>query len=318
MSFSIIGTGSACPETVKTNLDLSAIVDTSDEWIKTRTGIARRHILTSETLTDLAVLAAERAMEDAGVSAQELDLIICSTIRGDFMTPSLACILQAKLKATCPAFDINAACSGFVYALDSALGYFVRKKVKKVLIVSAEAMSKMLDWTDRATCVLFGDGAGAVILSEGNDLLSIKLTCVGSDRLSIPNVEGCCPYSTVEGRPAYLAMQGQEVFKFAVNAIMNDIRDILAEAGLTETEVDHVLLHQANIRIIETAKNKLKIPKEKYHTNIEEYGNTSSASVPILMDECARKKMFNKGDILVMSAFGGGLTTGACLVRWNK
>ncbi len=318
MSFSIIGTGSACPDTIKTNKDLSEIIDTSDEWIKTRTGIARRHLLTDETITDLAALSAERALKDAGTTAQELDLIICSTIRGDYMTPSMACMLQARLGAACPAFDINAACSGFVYALDNALGYFERRKVKKVLIVSAEAMSKMVDWTDRATCVLFGDGAGAVVLSEGNDYLSGKLTAVGSDLLSIPGTEGCCPYSNAEIRPSYLSMQGQEVFKFAVNAIMKDIRDVLNEAELTEDDVDHVLLHQANTRIIETAKSKLNISKEKYLTNIEEYGNTSSASIPILLDEYARKGMFKKGDILAMSAFGGGLTTGACLVRWCK
>lgn len=318
MSFTIIGTGSAYPLCVKTNDDLSKLVDTSDEWIKTRTGISRRHICTTETLTNLAVKAAESALKDAGITAKELDFIICSTVRADNMTPSLACSVQKHLDAGCPAFDVNAACSGFIFALDVALGYFERKKAKKILVVSGETMSKLSDWTDRATCVLFGDAAGAVVLSEGDDVLSIKLTSLGNEMLVIPNVEGNCPFSLNSAREPYLNMQGQEVFKFAVNAIATDIKDVMNEAHITKEEIDHILLHQANIRIIEAAKNKLKIAKEKYLTNIDEYGNTSSASIPLLLDETNKKGLLKKGDILALSAFGGGLTTAACIIRWNK
>ncbi len=321
MSFTIIGTGSAYPSCVKTNDDLSKLVDTSDEWIKTRSGISRRHICTEETITDLSVKAALSALENAGISAQELDLIICTTVRGDYFTPSLACLVQMHINAKCPAFDVNGACTGFIYALDVALGYFARKKAKKILVISAETMSKMIDWTDRATCVLFGDGAGAVVLSEGDDLLSIKLTADGNDKmLLIPSVEGDCPYSLHKEnkKNSYISMQGQEVFKFAVNAICADLKDVIEEANLTEEDIDYVLLHQANIRIIESAKNKLNISKEKYLVNIEEYGNTSSATIPILLDESNKNNLFKKGDILAFSAFGGGLTTGACIIRWNK
>ena len=318
MSFSIKGTGSSYPKKVVTNDDLASVVDTSDEWIRTRTGISERRICTYETLSDLVFQAGKAALEDAGLKADQIDLIICSTIRADTITPSMACILQERLGAICPAFDINAACSGFIYAMDVALGYFARGKAKNILIVSAEAMSKLVDWTDRATCVLFGDGAGAVLLSEGKDLLSIKTTAVGSDLLMIPNVEGNSPFSEQVETAPYLAMKGQEVFKFAVNAICNDLKDVIQEAGLQESDIDHVFLHQANQRITNTAKKCLEIKANKYHENIDRFGNTSSATIPVMLDEINKAGMLKDGDLLAMSAFGGGLTTGACVIRWNK
>ncbi len=318
MSFTIKGTGSSYPKRVVTNDDLASVVDTSDEWIRTRTGISERRICTDETLSDLVFEAGKAALEDAGLKADEIDLIICSTIRADTITPSMACILQERLRATCPAFDINAACSGFIYAMDVAIGYFARGKAKNILIVSAEAMSKLVDWTDRATCVLFGDGAGAVLLSEGEDLLSIKTTATGRDLLFIPNVEGNSPFSEqVESEP-YLAMKGQEVFKFAVNAICDDLKDVIHEAGFQESDIAHVLLHQANQRITNTAKKCLKIDPDKYHENIDRFGNTSSATIPVILDEINKAGKLSNGDLLAMSAFGGGLTTGACVIRWNK
>lgn len=191
MSFQILGTGSAHPACSQTNDDLSAFLDTSDEWISTRTGIKSRYVCTTETISDLAVEAGRAALRDAGVEPEELDLIICSTIRGDYITPALACVVQNRLGATCPAFDINAACSGFVYMLDVAAGYFARKRVKKVLLIAAEEMSKLLDWKDRRICVLFGDGAGAAVLGEGDGLRSIRITTSGNmDVLRIPNVQG--------------------------------------------------------------------------------------------------------------------------------
>ncbi len=318
MSFQILGTGSAHPACSQTNDDLSAFLDTSDEWISTRTGIKSRYVCTTETISDLAVEAGRAALRDAGVEPEELDLIICSTIRGDYITPALACVVQNRLGATCPAFDINAACSGFVYMLDVAAGYFARKRVKKVLLIAAEEMSKLLDWKDRRTCVLFGDGAGAAVLGEGDGLRSIRITTSGNmDVLRIPNVQGNSPFGETKDCESYLFMDGQEVYKFAVNAMCNDIRTVIKEAGLTEDDVDFVLPHQANLRLIETAKKRLGIPPEKFHVNISRYGNTSSAGVAILMDEMHRAGAFHPGDVLVISTFGGGLTTGACTLVWT-
>lgn len=319
MSFSITGTGSAHPKRVVTNDELSAMVDTSDEWIRTRTGVQERRVLTDETLVDIALLAAKRALEDAGVTADELDLILCATIRSDYITPTMACTLQKELGATCPAMDINAACSGFLYALDVADGYFARKRVKKVLVVAAEAMSKMADWEDRATCVLFGDAAGAAVLGEGEDLLSLKVTASGNgEHLFIPNVQGNSPFSSQQRRGPYVYMNGQEVYKFAVSSICQDLAAVISAAGLQQGQIHHVLPHQANSRIIEAAKGRLNIPADRYHMNIARFGNTSAASIPVLMDELSRAGTFKKGEYLALSAFGGGFTTGACVLRWCK
>ncbi|HOG01923.1 MAG: 3-oxoacyl-(acyl-carrier-protein) synthase 3 [Firmicutes bacterium ADurb.Bin248] len=319
MSFSLIGTGSAYPARRVTNDELARLVDTSDEWIRARTGVYERRVLTDESLEDIACAAALRALEDAGVAPRELDLIVCATIRNDYITPSLACLLQKRLGAGCMSMDINAACSGFLYALDVADGYFARGRIKKALVVAAEAMSKMVDWTDRATCVLFGDGAGAAVLSEGNDLLSLRVTASGNaEHLGIPNIEGECPFSLRAGKPQHVYMNGQEVYKFAVNALCRELEAIIDAAGVRQEDIAFVLPHQANTRIIDAAAGKLRIGAEKYLSNIERFGNTSAASIPILMDECRRKNMFHPGDLLALSAFGGGFTTGACVLRWCK
>jgi 3-oxoacyl-[acyl-carrier-protein] synthase III len=319
MSFNIVGTGSAYPECSKSNEELSQLVDTSDEWISTRTGIKSRHISTSESMTDFVSEAGRLALENASVSPGDLDLIICATIRGDYITPSLACMVQKELGAHCPAFDLNAACTGFIYALDVALGYFARKKAKKILVVAAEAMSKLVDWKDRSTCVLFGDGAGAVVLEEGDGLLSIKISASGSkDFLKIDSSAGNSPFSEDSPINPFLEMNGKEVYKFAVASMCGDLEEVIGEAGLTQQDIDFVLPHQANSRIIETAKGKLKIPAEKYRTNIARFGNTSSASIPILLDELNRAGELKNGDKLALSAFGGGLTTGACVIQWKK
>lgn len=318
MSFSLIGTGSAYPARCVTNDEMAKLVDTTDEWIRSRTGVCERRVLTDESLGDIAYDAAVRALEDAGVTPGELDLIVCATIRNDFITPSLACVLQMRLGATCQSMDVNGACSGFLYALDVADGYFARKRVKKVLVVAAEAMSKMLDWTDRATCVLFGDGAGAAVLAEGNDLLSIRLSASGNTQsLGIPNIEGSCPFSLLQERPQHVFMNGQDVYKFAVNALSDELEAVIEQAGVRQEEIAYVLPHQANRRIIEAAIGKLNISREKYLTNIARFGNTSAASIPLLLDECRRKNIFHPGDLLALSAFGGGFTTGACVLRWS-
>jgi len=317
MSFTILGTGSALPALKISNDDLSRLVDTTDEWIVSKTGIKSRRIISSESVTELAVKAGELALKNAKASASDIDLIICATIMGDTITPSMAALVAEKLGLNCPAFDINAACSGFVYALDIAAGYFARKKVKKVLIVAAEHLSRHVDWKDRATCVLFGDGAASVVLGEGDGLLSIKLTCTPKYDVLYSNfVSGDSPFNKREFPLEYIKMNGQAVYKFAVNAATNDIKEVLAMANLHETQVAHFMLHQANQRIIDAAITSLKMPKEKFINCIPETGNLSAVSIPLLLDKANKAKKLKKGDIIAISAFGAGLTTGACILRW--
>lgn len=321
MSFTILGTGSAKPSLCKTNEDLEKVMDTSDEWIRTRTGIRERYICGEESVTDLACAAAEDAMKDAGVCAQDLDLILCATISGDYITPSMACLVQERIGATCPAFDVNAACSGFIYAFDVAAGYYERKRVKKVLVIGAEQMSKLADWTDRSTSIIFADGAGAVVLGEGEDLLACRIGAKGNyGVLYAENVKGNCPFTGREDAgDNYLFMDGQEVFKFASVAMARDLKQVMKEANLTGRDIAYVLPHQANRRIIDFAIGRIpEIPAERFLVNIESRGNTSAASVPILLDEYNKKGTFQDGDILLMSAFGAGLTTAACAIRWRK
>jgi 3-oxoacyl-[acyl-carrier-protein] synthase III len=320
MSFSVIGTGSALPEAIVDNERLCAVVDTSDEWIRTRTGIGERRICAQETVTDIAVKASLAALRRAGVEPSELDLILCATMTGDCLIPSQACLVQAGIGAACPAFDINAACSGFMYALDAADAYFCRGRAKRVLVVAAEAMSRVLNWADRATCVLFGDGAGAVVLAPGDDLLSIRLTARGDAApLSAQGRQAASPFS---GAPApaaapLLMMNGREVYRFAVSSVVRDLQDVIADAGLEQGDISWVLLHQANMRILDAAASRLCIPRDRYANNIARYGNTSAASIPVLLDEIYSEGKLNPGDMLALSAFGGGLTTGACVLRWN-
>lgn len=319
MGFTILGTGKAVPEYVMTNDELSTMVETNDEWIRTRTGIEERRICKKETITDLTVEAANNALQNAGIQASQLDLIICSTMRGENITPSQACIIQREIGADCPAFDVNAACSGFIYALDIADGYFARKKVKHVLIVSMDNLSNIIDWTDRSTCVLFGDGGAAVVLGEGDDLLSINLTSVGNDEvLLIPHGTNSSPFYEHEEKRAVLHMMGGEVYKFAVNAMSAGIRKSVSDAGIEMSDIDCVIPHQANMRIINASAKNLGIDREKFFCNIQHYGNTSSGSVPLALDEANHAGVLKKGDIVAMCAFGAGLTSGSCVIRWNK
>lgn len=318
MSFSILSTGRAVPKRILTNDELCRFVDTTDEWIYTRTGIRQRHICMEESLADIAVAAAEKALARANLTAADIDLILCATISGDYITPSLSCLVQSRIGADCPAFDVNAACSGFLYALDVADGYFARKKVRHVLVVAGEAMSRLLDWRDRSTCVLFGDGAGAVVLGEGNGLRSLSLTTKGdAEVLNVPNVKGNLPDRIPDDSEPYVFMNGQGVFKFAVNAMCNGLRNTIADAGLQESEITWVLPHQANLRIIDFAKSKLAIPPERFCINIERYGNTSAACIPLLLDELNEEKKLKKGDLLAMCAFGAGLTSASAVLRWD-
>ncbi len=317
MSFQILGTGSALPACRKTNDDLSQLVDTSDEWITTRTGIKERRILTTETVTEIAVAAAKNALDNSGIIASELDYIICPTLAGDYMTPSLACVVQMELGASCPAVDVNGACSGFLYGLDVAEGIFARKKARYVLVLAAERLSRILDWTDRSTCVLFGDAAAAVVLGEGDALHFLEVTAHGNLCLAAPLSSGSCPYTEPDTRKPGLLMKSREVYTFAVGAISSGIEKAAQETGVSTEETDYYFLHQANMRIIETARKKLGLPREKFPVNIQKYGNTSAVSIPLLLDEWNRAGKLKKGQHLVMCAFGAGLTTGTAAIDWT-
>ena len=317
MSFQILGTGSALPACRKTNDDLSQLVDTSDEWITTRTGIKERRILTTETVTEIAVAAAKNALDNSGIIASELDYIICPTLAGDYMTPSLACVVQMELGASCPAVDVNGACSGFLYGLDVAEGIFAKKKARYVLVLAAERLSRILDWTDRSTCVLFGDAAAAVVLGEGDALRFLEVTAHGNLCLAAPLSSGSCPYTEPDTRKPGLLMKSREVYTFAVGAISSGIEKAAQETGISTEETDYYFLHQANMRIIETARKKLGLPREKFPVNIQKYGNTSAVSIPLLLDEWNRTGKLKKGQHLVMCAFGAGLTTGTAAIDWT-
>lgn len=316
MSFRILGTGMSVPERIVKNDELANYVETNDEWIKQRVGIAERRVATTETCADMAEKAAKAALENAGVKPEELDLIIASTISGDYASPSLSCLVQKRIGATCMAFDISAACSAFMFLLETAAGYFARGH-KKVLLVSSEKLSKLVDWSDRSTCVIFGDGAGAAVLGEGDSYFDSVFNVTGDDEvIRIPTYAGNSPFSALEPEKPVIHMAGQETFKYAVNAIVHDIKTLLERNSISPDEVKYVVPHQANKRIIDAASRRLGIPYEKFVVDIDKYGNTSSASLPIALDELWRSGELKRGDLVVFTAFGGGLADAACLIRW--
>ena len=313
----IIGTGSALPKKVVTNEMLSGFLDTSDEWITTRTGVRNRYVISDERLEDLAIEAARKALEDASMNPADLDFIICSNVVNEYVTPQLSCIIQGGIGATCPCMDINCACAGFIHALEIAESFHKAGRVNNVLVVCAEEPTRMTDWSDRRTCVLFGDGAGAAVLAPGNNIKSIRLSASSAtDKLWQYRMLHPTPYITKEEQDVPLQMKGQDVFKFAVKAASCDISRTLADAGVTADDVDHYLLHQANVRIISAIQDYLEQPQEKFPVNIADHGNSSSASCPILLDECRRKGLFKEGDLIAMSAFGAGFVSGAVLFKW--
>ena len=313
----ISGTGSALPKQVVTNDMLSQFLDTSDEWIKTRTGVSSRFVISDEKLEDLAAEAAEKALKDAGIKAGDLDFIICSNVVNEYITPQLSCIIQGAIGATCPCIDINCACAGFIHAVEMAEAFYQAGKVRNVLIVCAEEPTRMTDWSDRRTCVLFGDGAGAAVLTPGDNIKSVKLSASSAtEKLWQYRTLQPTPYITKEEMDVPLQMKGQDVFKFAVTAASKDITRALDDSQIHASDVDYYLLHQANIRIINAIQNYLEQPAEKFPTNVENHGNSSSSCCPILLDECNRKGMFKKGDKIAMSAFGAGFVSGALVMEW--
>ncbi len=313
----IIGTGSVLPKQVVSNDMLSEFLDTSDAWIYPRTGIRTRRVISTEYLDQMAVEGARKAMEDAGISPEQLDLIICSNVTNEYETPSLSCIIQGGIGASCGCVDINCACAGFIYGMDIADSYYKAGKVKYVLIVCAEEPSRMCDWTDRNCTVLFGDGVGAAVLGPGDNIKAIKISAKSdTDKLYRKRVLLPTPYINKVEEDIALQMKGQEVFKFAVKASAGDITYLLDKLGMKPDDVDYYMLHQANIRIIRAIKDYMEQPEEKFPTNIEDHGNVSSAGCPILLDECRRKGMFKEGDILAFSAFGAGLISAAAIMEW--
>ena len=315
----IIGTGRAHPAKVVTNAMLETFLDTSDEWIRTRTGITERRLISSERLEDLATEAAMKAIEDAGLTPADIDYIICSNVVNEYITPSLSCIVQGAIGARCATVDVNAACSGFIYALDMADDRLKSGKAKNILVMAAEEPTRMVDWEDRSLCVLFGVGAGAVVVTEGDGLIGSRLTTVSkTDCLHYVRRLEPTPYITKDEPSGPMYMNGKEVFKTAVLSSSRDIKTLLDNAGLQPSDIKYYILHQANLRIIDAIANWLKLDMSHFPTNVERCGNTSSASVPMLLDELAREGKLQRGDKLLLSAFGAGFTTGACIIEWNK
>lgn len=313
----ILGTGSALPELAVSNDRLAEFLDTSDEWISTRTGIRERRVLSKETLQSLAEAAARRAIENAGITPEEIDLVLGCTVQAESSTPAVACDIQPAVGLKCMGFDINGGCTGFICALSVADAMIAAGRAGHILIVCAEALSRLTDWTDRSTCVLFGDAAGAVVVGPGDGLVAVHMR--GEPRhevLYAMTPAGNSPFAVdpVDGKP--LTMMGQEVYRFAVSHSLRDIRDMLAENGLAPEEVDFYLLHQANMRILESVRTRLGVSEAQFPHNIERTGNTSSATIPVLMDELNRAGKLKPGCRLILSAFGAGLCTGTALLRW--
>ncbi len=312
----IVGTGSYLPERIVTNDDFAARLDTSDQWIRERTGIAQRHIADdSQTSSDLALEASHRALQAANVAAGDIDLIILATSTPDYVFPSTACLLQAKLGVkNCPAFDVQAVCSGFVYALATADSFIRAGTYKRALVVGAEVFSRILDWNDRGTCVLFGDGAGAVVLAAG-DSPGVHAAVLHADgsQAGILSVPGNICGGRIVGSP-YLQMAGNQVFRLAVKVLEESARETVAAAGMQLSDVDWLIPHQANVRILEATIKKLGLPSDRLVVTVDHHGNTSAASVPLALDEWVRAGRIRAGHRVLMQGVGGGLTWGAALV----
>ncbi len=320
----IKGMGSYLPEKIVHNDELAKRMDTSDEWIYSHTGIHQRHIASDDqTCSDLAVEASKRALEDAGLTPKDIDMILVSTVTGDYNGfPATAAVVQHKLGAPqAAAMDVSAACAGFIYGLETARGFLLAGTAKRVLVIGSEILTRIADWTDRSTCVLFGDGAAAAVLEQDKKVLwesALHAEGSGYDKLirklggtAHPLKEG-----DVIGKDAYLYMDGQAVYLFAVRAIGDAIQEVLDKAGLTIDQVDHIVPHQANVRIIEAVCKRKKINLDKFYMNIERTANTSSASIPLALDEMKNKGVLKRGDKVILCGFGGGLTYGSILMEW--
>jgi 3-oxoacyl-[acyl-carrier-protein] synthase-3 len=324
-SAALISVASWLPEARLTNADLEQLVDTSDEWIRSRTGIAERRIAApGDATSDLAARAGAIALDRAGVQPADVDLLIVATSTPDMVFPSTACLAQAKMGLTCPAYDLNAACTGFIYAIEMATAMIESGRARTIMVIGADVLSSIVDYTDRSTCILFGDGAGAVVLqaSEEPGVLSVHLGAdgTGADLLYVPAGGSAAPVTpeNLAAGDTYLKMNGNEVFKFAVRAIPGVTKQALADSGLTTDDVDWLVPHQANQRITDTVAQRLGIAHERVVCRIEDIGNTSAASIPIALDSLYRDGRLRAGNILALVGFGAGLTYGAAIVRWTR
>lgn len=316
----IIGMGKKLPQLSVSNETLAAFLETSDEWITSKTGIKTRMICTTESLTDLAEAAARNALENTGLAPSDIDMLICATVTGDYIMPALACSVSERFGVKCPAFDINAACTGFVYALDTADSFIKAGKAENILIICADMMSRIVDWNDRASCILFGDGAGACVVTRGDSLKYIRtITDPQIKPLFAKAGQGNNPFVSRETQNVsyrFLQMQGQNVYKFAVKTIEKEINLALSALKTEVSDVDYFILHQANARIIEGARVRLKLPQEKFPMNIQKYGNMSAASLPVLLAEMAEDGRIKPGNTLMLIGFGAGMTAGTAVLEW--
>ncbi len=318
MKTRIIGTGSSAPQNVVTNHDLAKVVDTSDEWIYSRTGIKQRRIATEDNAGSLATEAAKRAIDNAGINPEEIELIIVATTSPDYTFPNTASVVQSNIGATgAMCVDISAACTGFIYGLSMAEAYIQSGQFKKTLIIGAEYMSSIVNWNDRSTCVLFGDGAGAAVLAAVENEEGFRaVSCLHSDGSKGHVLTYGDRAKLSRNEQDYLYMDGQEVFKFAVKTVPESINEVLSKADVKMEDVAHFVLHQANIRIIEAVAKRLGLNMDKFPTNVSDYGNTSAASIPILLDELNRNNILKKNDKIILSGFGAGLSWGSTLLEW--
>lgn len=325
MSFGILGTGSAYPDRILTNHDLEKMVDTSDEWIQSRSGIRERRVADENTATsDIASVAGGRAIESSGLKPEDIDLLIVATLSPDYSLPAAACIVMERLSIpNCMAFDLNAACTGWIFATACAHGLWKTGMVRKALVIGADCLTKVTNFKDRATCVLFGDAAGAVVMGEvedGHGILSQYCSCDGRmhRHIIIPGGGSRKPFSqdVLDNDEQFVRMDGNDVFKFAVRIMPATLKTALARANLKPEDLDWVIPHQANLRIIDGAAKRLNIPRERLILNVDRFGNTSAASVPLALDEAVRDGRVKRGDLLGLVAFGGGLTWGASIVRY--
>ncbi|MBI5562329.1 MAG: ketoacyl-ACP synthase III [Deltaproteobacteria bacterium] len=319
----IIGTGSYAPKRAVTNLDIAKLVETSDEWITTRTGIKERRLADGETVSDMASKAGKAALKAAGVSAKDIDLIVVGTVTPEMNFPSTACFVQAALgaKPGAGAFDVSAACSGFLYALDAADKYLRSGSCKRALVIGVDVFSRLVDWSDRSTCVLFGDGAGAVVLSAEKSSHGVLSSHIHSDgrqweMLYAAGAVKSNPFEKRQDGPGYLKMNGNETFKIAVRTMGSAITEALEASGLAPGDISLLIPHQANMRIINAISERLKLPEDRVYMNLEKYGNTSAGSIPLALDEAVADGRVEAGDIILFVAFGGGLTWASAAVRW--
>lgn len=323
----IAGLGMCVPDRILTNTELAQTIDTNDEWIVSRTGIRERRVADAQTATsDLAVVAAENALADANIRAGDLDLVLCATTSGDYIWPATACVVQQRIGATwAAAFDLGAACSGFCYGLATAAGFIQSGAMRRILVIGADTLTKQLNWQDRGTCILFGDGAGAAVITPCSADEGILASSLGADGSGIESVwipaggtRTPDTHEVLEQKLNCISMRGQEVYKFAVRIVPEVVEDALRKVCLHPADIDLLVLHQANIRIVESAAQRLNISMDKVVVNLDRYGNTSAASVPLALAEAQQQGRIKRGDLVVTVGFGAGLTWAANIIRWNR